>query len=141
MSAVIYKNNKDTRAYEKLIKRFPLRPIHSDKENDLAAEICDALTDRIKKLAPAERDYLEVLSDLIAKYESRWSDEITKMSPRELIEYLMEQNGLAQKDLVNEFGSASRVSEFLSAERKSLSLEQAKKLAQRFSLNIAALIG
>ena len=113
----------------------------NDDENERAAEICDELTDRIGKLTASERDYLEVLSDLIAKYESRWDDEIAKMSPRELIEYLMDQNELAQKDLVPEFGSASRVSEFLSGERKTLSIEQAKKLARRFRLNIEALIG
>jgi antitoxin component HigA of HigAB toxin-antitoxin module len=46
---------------------------------------------------------------------------------------------LAQKELIPEFGSASRVSEFLKGERR-LSMEQAKKLAQRFRLNIASLI-
>ena len=90
-------------------------------------------------LCPAERDYLEVLTDLIAKYESKWDDECAEMSPRELIVYLMEQNSLAQKDLVPEFGSPSRVSEFLKGERR-LSLVQAKRLAERFRLNIAALI-
>ncbi len=137
MSAI---SHDDRKAYEKLIKRFPLRPIHSDEENDRAGEICDALTDRIDELTPAERDYLEVLTDLVAKYESRWDSEVADMSPRDLIAYLMDQNGLAQKDLVSEMGSASRVSEFLSGERK-LSLEQARNLSKRFRLNIAALIG
>jgi antitoxin component HigA of HigAB toxin-antitoxin module len=136
MSAIV----DDDRVYEKLVRRFPLRPIRNEKENDRAAEICDELTGQIGKLAPGERDYLEVLSDLIAKYETKWDDEIGERSPRELIEYLMEQNSLAQKDLVFEFGGASRVSEFLSGERNALSLEQAKKLAKRFSLNISALI-
>jgi transcriptional regulator with XRE-family HTH domain len=80
-----------------------------------------------------------VITDLVAKYESRWDDEVATMTPRELIQYLMEQNGLNQRDLINEFGSASRVSEFLKGTRR-LSLEQAKKLAARFRLNISALI-
>jgi len=125
--------------YEQLIKRFPLRPIPYDEQNDRAAEICDSLTDKLDSLSPAERDYLEVLSDLIVKYESRWNDEVSTMNPRELVQYLMEQNELAQKDLVSEFGSPSRVSEFLKGERR-LSLEQAKKLDERFSLNIASFI-
>lgn len=130
----------DKQIYEKLIKRFPLRPIRNDEDNDRAAVICDELTDRFDKLTAGERDYLEVLTDLVVKYESRWNDEIVEMSPRELLEYLMEQNGLAQKDLVSEFGSASRVSEFLSGERKRLSLEQATRLAERFRLNIGAFL-
>lgn len=137
MPTVINDDNK--KAYEKLIKRFPLRPIRDDEQNEQAAEICDMLTDRGDSLSQAERDYLEVLTDLIAKYESKWDDECAEMSPRELIQYLMDQNGLAQKDLVPEFGSPSRVSEFLKGERH-LSLEQTKRIAERFRLNIAALI-
>lgn len=89
-------------------------------------------------LNQAERDYLEVLTDLISKYESQW-DDAAQRSPRELIQFLMKQNELAQKDLVPEFGSPSRVSEFLKGERR-LSIEQAKKLSARFNLNISALI-
>ncbi len=136
MSTSVQDENK---AYERLIKRFPLRPIRDDERNEQAAEICDMLVDRGDSLSQAERDYLEVLSDLIAKYESKWDDECADMSPRELIIYLMEQNNLAQKDLVLEFGSPSRVSEFLKGVRR-LSLEQARRLAERFRVNIAALI-
>jgi HTH-type transcriptional regulator/antitoxin HigA len=136
MSAVI---DDDSKNYLKLVKRFPLRPIRSDEENMLAAEICDSLTDRLDSLSTAEHDYLEVLTDLIAKYESKWIDEKAEMSSRELVQYLIDQSGLAQKDLISEFGSASRVSEFLNGERR-LSIEQAKKVAQRFRLNIASLI-
>lgn len=129
----------ENKAYERLIRRFPLRPIRDDKQNEQASKICDVLIDQGNALSQAERDYLEVLTDLIAKYESKWDDECAEMSPRELVAYLMEQNNLAQKDLVPEFGSPSRVSEFLKGERR-LSLEQAKRLADRFRLNIAALI-
>lgn len=131
--------NDEKKVYEKLIKRFPLRPIRDDAQNEQAAEICDMLIDRGDSLSQAERDYLEVLTDLISKYESKWDDECADMSPRDLIQYLMKQNDLAQKDLVPEFGSPSRVSEFLNGERR-LSLQQAKRLAERFRLNIAVLI-
>ena len=129
----------DNKAYRKLINRFPLRTIRDDEQNEQAAKICDQLLDRIDSLSPSESDYLEVLSDLVAKYESKWDSECASMTPRELIRYLMDQNTLAQKDLVPEFGSPSRVSEFLKGERD-LSLEQAKRIAARFRLNIAALI-
>ncbi|MCA9800572.1 MAG: transcriptional regulator [Cyanobacteria bacterium HKST-UBA02] len=129
----------DSRTYEKLVRRFPLRPIRDEKHCQRAAQICDSLTDRGDSLNSAESDYLEVLSDLIAKYESRWEKDSLDLSPRELIVFLMEQNGLAQKDLVPEFGSPSRVSEFLSGERN-LSLKQANRLALKFGLRVDALI-
>lgn len=129
----------DNKEYQKLTKRFALRPIRNDAQNMFAAKVCDELTDCLDSLSAAEKDYLEVLTDLIAKYESKWNDELVEMSSRELIQYLMEQNELAQKDLIPEFGSPSRVSEFLKGERR-LSVEQAKKLAFRFKLNIESLL-
>lgn len=131
--------NDENKTYEKLIKRFPLRPIRDDEQNERAAEICDVLVERGASLTQAERDYLEVLTDLIVKYESKWDEDCAEMSPRQLIQYLMAENDLVQKDLVPEFGSPSRVSEFLKGER-SLSIEQAKRLAGRFGLGVAALL-
>ncbi len=128
----------DQQEYENLCKTFPLRPIRNDKQNYRAAEVCDTLTCRLDNLSKAEEDYLDVLSDLIIKYESKWDDALP-MTPAELIQSLMEDNNLAQKDLIPELGSASRVSEFLKGDRK-LSKEQAKRLAKRFCLKIEALI-
>jgi HTH-type transcriptional regulator/antitoxin HigA len=124
--------------YEKLVRLFPLRPIRTEDENDQAATVCDLLTDRLDDLSQAESDYLEVLTDLVGKFESRWKD-VSDMDPRALVEYLMEQNNLSQSDLVPEFGSASRVSEFLSGKR-GLSLEQVRRLSSRFKLNPSALL-
>ncbi|MEZ4545614.1 MAG: hypothetical protein R3C24_17165 [Cyanobacteriota/Melainabacteria group bacterium] len=87
MSTAISDDNK---AYRKLINRFPLRPIRDDEQNEQAAKICDQLLDRIDSLSPSESDYLEVLSDLVAKYESKWDSECASMTPRELIRYLMD---------------------------------------------------
>ncbi|MBS1999050.1 MAG: helix-turn-helix domain-containing protein [Cyanobacteria bacterium SZAS LIN-2] len=131
--------NNDKQTYDKLIRICPLRPIRDDEQYEIAGKMCDQLTARIDHLNQAERDYLEVITDLILKYESKWDHEAQSSSPRDLIRYLMQENGLSQKDLVPEFGTPSRVSEFLKGERR-LSLEQAKKLAARFRLNIAALV-
>lgn len=126
-------------AYERLTKRFPLRPIRDEETNERAFAICDELTDRLDELSLGERDYLEVLSDLVAKFESQWDDDVSKMTPREVVQFLMEQNDLAQKDLIPEFGSASRVSEFLNGQR-GLSLEQIRRLAERFNINVSLLM-
>jgi HTH-type transcriptional regulator/antitoxin HigA len=136
MKSVVRRSSKK---YEELNRLFPLRPIHDDAAYKSATQVCDELTDRIKTLTHDELDYLEVLTDLIAKYESTQDEETIDLSPRELIQYLMDENDLAQKDLIPELGTASRVSEFLSGQRP-LSVEQAKKLAERFNLEISALI-
>ena len=115
-----------------------MKPIRSDAENEIAAEFCDYLLDRFDSLSVQERDYFEVLSKLIEDYESKWEEE-KKVSPRELLKFLMEQNDLTQTDLIPEFGTSSRASEFLTGKR-SLSLPQILKLAKRFKLAPTAFI-
>ena len=129
--------NRDKK-YMDRIRQFPLRPIRSEKENELAAQICDDLLDKFDLLTSAERDYLEVLSTLVERFESQWQEE-TFVEPRELLEFLMEQNGLSQTDLIPELGSSSRISEFLAGKRN-LSLSQILKLADRFNLSPTAFI-
>ena len=135
----MYAALKPDKSYLECIKRFPLRPIRTDEENDLAAAVCDDLLNRFDALSKQERDYLEVLSRLIHDYESKWQEE-ESVTPRQLLIFLMEQNGLAQTDLIKEFGSSSRASEYLSSTRPDLSLGQAVRLADRFSLSPAAFI-
>jgi len=132
------KSKDDVREYEKLCSAFPLRPIRSDEMNDEAGEVCNALLENIENRSKAEKDYLDVLTDLIHKYELKWDDGF-KMTPLELVEDLMKQNNLAQKDLIPQFGSASRVSEFLNGSRN-LSVEQAKRLSDRFKMRLEAFI-
>lgn len=60
-------NGKDH--YLDLILQFPLRPIRSDEELDEAIRMVDSLLDR-RDLVQGEKDYLDVLGDLIERYES-----------------------------------------------------------------------
>jgi len=129
---------KPTEKYLDCIRRFPLKPIRTDEENESAAVVCDEMLDRFDTLSRQELDYFEVLSKLVEDYESRWKEEIS-VEPRELVKFLMSQNDLSQTDLIPEFGSSSRVSEFLSGKRV-LSLGQIQKLAKRFSLAPAAFL-
>ncbi|MBX9666875.1 MAG: hypothetical protein K2X93_04615 [Candidatus Obscuribacterales bacterium] len=129
---------KPDKKYLDCIKRFPLKPLRSDEENDQAAEICDELLDNFDSLTPQERDYFEVLSKLVEDYESQWQEE-KSVEPRDLVVFLMEQNNLSQTDLIPEFGSSSRASEYLSGKRD-LSLPQILKLAKRFKLSPSAFI-
>jgi HTH-type transcriptional regulator/antitoxin HigA len=130
---------KPDKKYLERIKQFPLKPIRSEQENEMAAEVCDKLLDNFDLLSPNERDYLEVLSKLVEDFESQWQEE-KLVDPRELLKFLMEQNNLSQTDLIPEFGSSSRASEYLSGKRPNLSLAQIQKLAKRFSVSPSAFI-
>ena len=56
-------------SYLKLIKQFPLRLIRNERQLDAAIAVLDGLLDRYP-LAGGEKEYFDVLADLIEKYET-----------------------------------------------------------------------
>ena len=75
---------------------------------------------------------LDLVGPAIEAYESRLCP-MPDASPREVVRLLMEQNGLAQKDLP-EIGNQSVVSQFLAGKRR-LNARQIAALAARFHLS------
>jgi len=103
--------------YIELVHRFPLRRLRSDAELDEAIAIIDELVTR-KDLTPGESDYLDVLSDLVHKYEST-EDPISPASDAEVLRFLLESNGMGQTELAKRSGIAgSTISEILTGKRK-----------------------
>lgn len=78
---------------------------------------------------------LDVLTNLIEKFESKaYAGSHRDPAPHEVIGFLMEQNGLAQKDLWALLGGRSHTSEILSGKRK-VSNRQASLLGKRFNVS------
>src|SRR5438270_4359309 len=98
--------------YLQLVRQFPLRPLRTGADLNAAVVVIDFLLDCPSLTAP-ERDYLDVLSDLVEAYE----DESIPMRPvgdAELLRFLIEQKGVTQAKLASEAGIAeSTVSEVL----------------------------
>jgi HTH-type transcriptional regulator/antitoxin HigA len=70
-----------------------------------------------------------------------WEDDhvsIEKQSPKEVLAYLMKANGLKQTDLA-EIVSQGTLSNILKGKRE-ISKQLAKKLAERFSVNVAVFL-
>lgn len=102
--------------YLNLARRFPLRRISSEDELDQAIAIIDALTSR-SDLTRGERDYLDVLSDLVHRYETT-EHPIAPATDAEVLRYLMDARGLNQVQLAAETGiTVSTLSEVLSEKR------------------------
>ena len=119
--------------YFDLVRRFPLRPIRSDKELDEAVRMVDSLLDR-RDLAPEEEDYLEVLGDLIEQYESE-AHPMPPMADEEMLRHLIEAKGVSQTELSDATGIAdSTISEGLKGKR-SLNRTHIGKLARYFNVS------
>lgn len=99
MSAVADSKNE---RYLELVMQFPLRPIRSDGELDEAVRMVDALLTR-KTLAPAEEDYLEVLSDLVERYEGE-AHPMPALSDADMLAHLLEARGISPVELAQATG-------------------------------------
>jgi HTH-type transcriptional regulator/antitoxin HigA len=119
--------------YFALVQRFPLRPIRSDAELDQAVEMVDALLDR-GDLSPAEEDYLDVLGDLIERYEAE-AHPMPAVSDAAILRHLIEAKGSSQREVSKATGIAdSTISEVLKGKRP-LNRGHIGKLARYFNVS------
>src|SRR5579884_4130793 len=119
-------------AYLRLVLQVPLRPIRSDEELDRATRMIDALLDKEERNQD-EQDYLDVLSDLVERYESE-EYPMAPVSDAEMLRHLIEARGVSQADVARDAGIAeSTVSEVLAGKRN-LSRSHIGKLARYFSV-------
>jgi len=119
--------------YSALLSKFPPKVIRTEKENEAYTEILYNLDRRSKALTPAERELAELLTLLIEDFEAK-QYQLPKAKPLEVLQFLMDQHGLKQKNLVDVFGTPSIVSEVLSGKRE-LSKTHIKRLSKRFRVS------
>lgn len=123
--------------YAQLLSETVPTVITNDKEykriEDIFAEMFD------KDRSPDEDKLFELLATLLENYDKKVMPEIKPMTPIETLNYLVKENNLKQNDLVGIFSSQGIVSEVLAGKR-GITIEQAKKLADRFKLSVEAFI-
>jgi len=131
----IVARSPDRNLYLKLVRRFPLRRLRSDAELDAAIAIINEFVMR-DDLTPGESDYLDVLSDLVHKYEST-EHPIAPASDAEVLRFLLESNKMGQTELAQRSGIAgSTISEIL-AEKRKLSRRHIAALSRVFHVSPA----
>jgi HTH-type transcriptional regulator / antitoxin HigA len=108
--------------------------IRSEAQNEHYIAVLEQL-ERKKKLSKEEQRLSELLTLLITDYEEKKYG-LPKADPIEVVQELMRANGLRQKDLAEEFGTESIVSEVLSGKRE-LNKEHIKRLSERFRVSPA----
>jgi len=109
---------------------YPLKVIKSEKEYEQALKSLELVFDETER---SLAEYAETLAILIESYEEGHFP-IKHATGVEVLKFLMEQNGLKQKDLVRALGSKSTVSEILNG-RRPLNLNHIKKLAKQFHVH------
>jgi HTH-type transcriptional regulator/antitoxin HigA len=117
------------------VSEFPPRPIHTEAEYERVLSHVEAMMARTTR-SVAERDYLDLLSDLIVSWEDDHY-ELPEASASEIIRFLLDQRGERQRSLVPIFGTESIVSEVLAGKRE-LQRKHIEGLAKHFHVSPSA---
>jgi HTH-type transcriptional regulator/antitoxin HigA len=123
-----------------LIRQFPLRPIDSEAELDRATAVMNALLDR-DNLHSAETDYLEVLSQLVERYEdSHHAISTTDLTDGEMLAHLIEAKAVTQAAVARDAGVAESTLSQVRWGRRRLTRSQNGKLAKYFNVSPAVFV-
>lgn len=125
----------NTKYAEILATALP-RKIETEAENERVLKIVESLMSKGEdNLSPEEETLLILLSGLIEDFEEKAYPEVGNSStPRDVLAFLMDQQGLKQKDLVDIFSSSGTISQVLNGARE-ISKSQAKALATKFKVS------
>ena len=125
----------NTKYAEILATALP-RKIETEEENERVLKIIRNLMSKGEdNLSPEEETLLVLLAELVEDFEKKAYPEVGSSStPRDVLAFLMEQQGLKQKDLVDIFSSSGTISQVLNGARE-ISKAQAKALAERFKVS------
>jgi HTH-type transcriptional regulator / antitoxin HigA len=115
----------------KMIAKGAPHVIHNDRELEAYTNALFQLT-ALENPSATEIEAIELLTLLVERYEEAHYP-IPSADAVSVVRLLIERRGLAQRDLIPQFGSESAVSMFLRGQRK-LTLEQVRKLSSRFKL-------
>jgi len=116
----------------KMIAKGAPHIIRNDKELEVYTHALFQLT-ALENPSSSQVEAIELLTLLVERYEqARYP--IPASDAVSVVRFLIERQGLTQRELTPEFGSESAVSMFLAGERK-LTLEQVRKLSLRFNVS------
>ncbi|MDZ8090150.1 MAG: transcriptional regulator [Nostoc sp. DedQUE12b] len=121
--------------YIQLLQAFPPRPIKTEEELFATQKIIDSLIDSAP-LTSDEKDYLNILGTLVYEYEET-QQPVPDIYGVDLLQVLIEENGLLQKDLLPIFKTESIISAILKKRRK-LTTRHIEELAEFFHISPAA---
>ncbi len=117
-----------------MIRRGAPHVIHSDEQ---LAEYTAVLFNLTAKSDPTrdEEEAIELLTLLIDRYETERYP-LPDVEPAEMLRFLLDQNGLSQRDVAADLGSETTVSLVLSGAR-SMTRDHIARLSARFHVSPA----
>lgn len=125
-------------AYLRLLQRFRLKPLQKQSEVEVAAQLADELALR-DDLLPEEIDYLNLLCDVIERYEDE-NVLMADVSGAEMLRFLLDQRNISQQHLAKETGIASSTISAILQGNRELTRQHILKLAEYFTVEPAVFL-
>jgi HTH-type transcriptional regulator/antitoxin HigA len=124
----------DAKRYSQLLAEARPARIRSEKENErMLAEIERLMDKREGNLSPEEEALFDLVGFLVEDFESR-TYPIPDAPPFEILQFLMEQRGLKQADLVPILGTRGHVSDIVNG-KHGISKLHAKQMGEFFHVS------
>jgi len=119
--------------YAELVMRFPLRPLRDEVDYDNALEVAESMVGSVD-LTEDQADYLDVLTDIIQKYEAGHHFVGGGGSSVDILRKMLKEQGLSGSDLGRLLGNRPLGGAILRGERK-LSKAHIRVLADHFKVS------
>jgi HTH-type transcriptional regulator / antitoxin HigA len=125
----------DRSQYADLLVKYQPKIIETEEEHRQALKVVEYFVFK-KERSPAELALYDLAVMLVENYESKICpmNDWRMQSPTEMLQYLLQNSGKKQADLVGVIGSSGIVSEVVNGKR-SISKSQAKKLGEMFQVS------
>ncbi len=119
--------------YGTLVREVKPQVVHDEELNREFINRLEELDSRWNDLTTDERKIHELLVLLVQDFEKK-TYKVRAATPIEVLQELIEANGLRNKDLVGIFSTESIVSEVLSGKR-AMTVEHVRRLSERFNVS------
>jgi HTH-type transcriptional regulator/antitoxin HigA len=124
--------------YGELLSQYQPKLIRTEADNERALAIAEELMHRSNR-SPEENELYDLLIVLIEKFEQEFYQPGSNSNSHSMLQFLIEQQGLATADLVAALGSEVIVTETLTGDRE-LSIAQVKRLSTLFKVDPSVFI-
>ena len=134
MSRLTKKSAKSApKSYAVLIALFPLRPLHDEIDYDNALEVIETLVGT-PDLTDDQADYLDILADIIQKYESQHHPITRATTPLASLKNMLAEHDMTASDLGRLLGNRALGATILRGDRV-LSKSHIRTLATHFKVS------
>ena len=124
-------------SYQALCMMHLPRPIHDSYDYKSTVALADLFAGFEEKMNEDQRDYFDLLSSIIADYESI---KVPKLSAKERFKHLLDESGISAGKLASILGLERSVGIRIVNGDRNLTLEHVRNLSKHFGLDVGFFI-